>query len=131
MNEKVDMPQGIEPHASDYKPNAWTNYTFEELGQWIALFCKRSSHRSNLKKRAKDLYDARNYLNMMDTQLSHLEDQLYETLFLYDPQLVGEEVDPPGGVEPDKLDLREPRVADGVPDVVPKGMSEAKVEDEK
>lgn len=107
MNEKVDVPEGIKPHASDYKKNAWTNYTLEELGQWIALFVKRSSHRSNLKKREKDLHDARSYLNMLDAQLSHLEDQLYETFFLYDPILVE---NPPEGVDPDKPDLKEERV---------------------
>lgn len=163
MNEKVDVPEGIKPHASDYKRGAWTNYTLEELGQWIALFAKRSSHRSNLKKREKDLHDARNYLSMLDSQISHLEDQLYQTLFLYDPQVVGEvalalsgvdsqveggdidyrdsttarptdtpdtseKVDPPGGVDPDKPDLRvsdDMREADKCSAKIPEGMSEA------
>lgn len=76
----VTTPEGIKPHASDYKNRAWTNYSMEELGQWIALLCKRSSHRANVEKRKKDLHDARNYLNMLCAQVSHLEDQLYDDL---------------------------------------------------
>lgn len=77
---RVDVPENIKPHADDYKDMSWVCYDPAELGQWVALLVKRSTHRSNLQKRAKDLYDARNYLSMLDAQLSCLEDELFETL---------------------------------------------------
>lgn len=78
--EDVGTPESISLHSNDYKHRAWTDYSLAELGQWIALLAKRSSHRSNLKKRAKDLHDARNYLNMLESQVSHLEDLLYDVM---------------------------------------------------
>jgi hypothetical protein len=45
----------------------------QELGEWVHLLCKRAEHRSNPKKRKKDLYDARNYLSFMDEKLKKLE----------------------------------------------------------
>lgn len=63
----------IEQHAADYKPKAWEAYTLAELGQWVHLFAKRAEHRDNAEKRAKDLYDARNYLDMMRAKLDAIE----------------------------------------------------------
>lgn len=76
----VKTPESIKPHEDDYKDKSWCEYSLTELGMWVHLLVMRSSHRSNLKKRAKDLYDARNYLAMMDAQVSHLEDQLFEDI---------------------------------------------------
>lgn len=106
----VGTPKSLKQHASDYKHRAWTDYTLEELGQWVTLLIKRSSHRSNLEKRAKDLHDARNYLNMLDAQLSWYEDELYEVTWLGCLQGETEEdqVDPEEGVDPAKPDLRVP-----------------------
>jgi len=78
--EDVHTPESIKPHADDYKDRSWTYYSMEELGQWVALLCKRSSHRTNLEKRKKDLHDARNYLSMLCAQVTALEDQLYDDL---------------------------------------------------
>lgn len=63
------------PHEKDYKPEAWKNYTLSELGQWVHLLAKRAEMRTG-EKRAKDLYDARNYLAMMDAKLQELEASL-------------------------------------------------------
>lgn len=63
----------IDTHAGDYKPQAWEAYTLAELGWWVHLFAKRAEHRDNAEKRAKDLYDARNYLEMMRAKLDALE----------------------------------------------------------
>ena len=63
----------IEKHEKDYRPEAWRNYSFAELGQWVELLAKRANHRSTPEKKKKDLYDARNYLSMMETKLKELE----------------------------------------------------------
>lgn len=60
-------------HEMDYKEDAWKQYSIQELGQWVHLLSTRAQHRSNDEKRKKDLYDARNYLNMMDQKLKELE----------------------------------------------------------
>lgn len=60
-------------HQPDYKPNAWDAYTLNELGHWVHLLAKRAEHRDNPEKRAKDLYDAQNYLDMMQSKLNALK----------------------------------------------------------
>lgn len=65
----------LEAHQQDYKPNAWDDYSFQELGQWVHLLTKRSEHRDNLEKRNKDLYDAQNYLDMMQNKLSIMKNK--------------------------------------------------------
>lgn len=70
------MPKPTEQpaaHATDYKPGAWDAYTMAELGQWVHLFAKRAEHRDNPEKRAKDLTDAQNYLDMMQAKLDALK----------------------------------------------------------
>ena len=52
-------------HQKDYKPEAWKQYTIEELQWWVQLLIKRASHRTNEEKRQKDLYDAGNYMEML------------------------------------------------------------------
>jgi hypothetical protein len=67
------MLDNLEKHQKDYKPNAWKNYSIFELGLWVHLLTKRAMHRNNEEKRGKDLYDAQNYLNMMQAKLDELE----------------------------------------------------------
>ena len=67
----MTTPESIKPHADDYKEGSWKEYSFSELGQWVELLSKRATHRKNPEKRKKDLYDAKNYLDMM---VSRLED---------------------------------------------------------
>ena len=64
---------GLEKHNADYKLNAWDNYSLDELGHWVHLLAKRSQHRDNDEKRQKDLYDAQNYLDMMQSKLNELK----------------------------------------------------------
>jgi hypothetical protein len=63
----------IESHQGDYKPQAWEAYTLAELGNWVHLLAKRAEHRGNPEKRAKDMYDARNYLAMMAAKLDAMD----------------------------------------------------------
>ena len=62
-------PEKCESHQVDYKPHAWEAYTLAELGWWVHLLTKRAEHRLNSEKRAKDLYDAGDYLSMMVAKL--------------------------------------------------------------
>lgn len=62
----------IEKHQEDYKPNAWQNYTLGELAMWVHLLRKRAEHRTNEEKKAKDLYDADNYLWMLKEKMKEL-----------------------------------------------------------
>jgi hypothetical protein len=70
---KMETPESIKSHADDYKNKAWQDYSLAELGQWVHLFCKRSQHRNDRKKEVKDLYDAQNYLNMMQEHINFLK----------------------------------------------------------
>ncbi len=63
------MPNPLEKHQEDYKQHAWTRYSIQELGNFIHLFNKRSSHRANIEKATKDLHDAKNYLWMIEEKL--------------------------------------------------------------
>lgn len=69
----METPSNIKKHAGDYNDRAWEEYSFAELGNFVHLLAKRSEHRSNPEKKKKDLYDARNYLSMMDAKLKDLE----------------------------------------------------------
>jgi hypothetical protein len=74
-SEEISMaktPESIKSHAADYVNHSWEDYTFEELGQFVHLFAKRATHRIDVKKRQKDLYDAQNYLNMMQAKLDDI-----------------------------------------------------------
>lgn len=68
--EPSPQPDCIEKHQGDYKQEAWRNYSFEELANAVAFFTKRAGHRSTFKKRAKDLYDAGNYLEMFNQKFA-------------------------------------------------------------
>lgn len=67
---------GIAKHQADYKPEIWMSYTIEELGSWVHLFSKRSKHRTNTVKARKDLYDAKNYLWMIEANLRNICESL-------------------------------------------------------
>jgi len=66
-------PEALKLHEQDYNPAAWEQYTFQELGNFVHLLAKRATHRANPDKRAKDLYDAENYLSMMKSKLDALK----------------------------------------------------------
>jgi hypothetical protein len=72
MKEPI-LPQEMEAHIADYRCGAWTQYTMQELGMWVHLLCARAKHRDNPDKRAKDLYDAQNYLHAMQAKLDALK----------------------------------------------------------
>ena len=67
---------GIEQHQKDYKEEIWKQYSLQELGNFVHLFHKRASHRSNLEKATKDLHDAKNYLWMMEAMLKERSEEL-------------------------------------------------------
>jgi len=67
-------PEAIKPHVGDFKPSAWNAYSLLELGMWVHLLAKRAMHRASVPKRQKDLYDAQNYLTMMQAKLDELKD---------------------------------------------------------
>ena len=64
--------ENIKKHQVDYKPKAYEAYTIQELGNFVHLLAKRATHRANAEKKAKDLYDAGNYLAMIDKKLSEI-----------------------------------------------------------
>lgn len=72
----MSMPESLVPHEPDFKPNAWEGFTYCELGWWVHLLTARAVHRSNKEKMRKDLYDAQNYLTMMQAKLDALKTQL-------------------------------------------------------
>jgi hypothetical protein len=69
----MQTPPALEPHQSDYHPQAWLQYSLMELGMWVHLLAKRAEHRLDPEKQAKDLYDAQNYLSMMKAKLDELQ----------------------------------------------------------
>lgn len=71
--ETMNTPEEIKSHERDYKPDAWKSYSIEELGCFVHLLAKRSEHRSDFTKKAKDLEDARNYWRMIGSHLDELE----------------------------------------------------------
>ncbi len=70
------MESPIEKHQPDYKENAWKQYELHELGYWVHLFVKRAGHRKDIEKARKDLYDAKNYLWMMQKKLEEKENEI-------------------------------------------------------
>lgn len=69
----AQTPNSAVVHESKFKPQAWEAYSLQELGQWVHLFAKRSEHRVDANKKAKDLEDAQNYLDMMQARLDALK----------------------------------------------------------
>lgn len=70
---KTEMPVSLAAHQPDYRENAWDEYTIAELGQFVHLLAKRATHRANPEKRAKDLLDAQNYLNVLQAKLDAIK----------------------------------------------------------
>lgn len=68
----AETPQGCQEHQPDYKSQSWEAYSLFELGTWVHLFAKRAEHRSDIAKRKKDLHDAQNYLDRMQSRLREL-----------------------------------------------------------
>lgn len=62
-------PAGLGAHQQKYNVGAWKEYTLQELGNWVHLFVKRAAHRADPDKKAKDLLDAQNYLDMMQAHI--------------------------------------------------------------
>lgn len=60
----------FENHSGDYSPDAYLEYSYEELGQWVGLLMKRANMRTTVEKMNKDIGDARNYLAMMEAKLT-------------------------------------------------------------
>jgi hypothetical protein len=65
----METPTSIVAHEPKYQPNAWRDYTIQELGNWVHLLVKRSAHRADPEKKAKDLRDAQNYLDMVQSHI--------------------------------------------------------------
>jgi len=73
----------LDVHQPDYKPASWQEYSFQELGNIIGFFAKRATHRATDIKKVKDLYDAKNYLAMLEEKLKNQAEELkvqYEEL---------------------------------------------------
>ena len=64
-----ETPNELKTHQNDYKEGAWRDYSLFELGMFVHLLRKRAQHRSNVDKARKALYDAQNYLKMMQAHL--------------------------------------------------------------
>jgi len=65
----MKTPDRIKGHADDYKDDSWKDYTPEQLAQWVILLGLRAGHRTSAEKKDKDLYDAHNYLAMLESWL--------------------------------------------------------------
>lgn len=72
LKKKADTPESIKSHSDDYEDKSWKRYELNELGSFVHLLVKRSSHRINQKKKAKDLYDAYNYWRMMEARIEEM-----------------------------------------------------------
>ena len=66
---EAKTPASIVEHKDKFKDGIWTTYTVNELGMWVHLFLKRAMHRSDKAKARKDVMDAQNYLNMMQSKI--------------------------------------------------------------
>jgi DNA-nicking Smr family endonuclease len=74
----ASTPESIQDNASNYKSNAWEQYTLQELGNWVHLFTRRAEHRdaSQVAKIEKDLMDAQAYLDMMQAKVDEAKQKL-------------------------------------------------------
>ena len=73
---KVKIPESIKEHQSKYKEGIWQTYSVHELGMWVHLFLKRAKHRSDKTKARKDVMDAQNYLNMMQSKVDEVRKEV-------------------------------------------------------
>jgi len=63
------MPYLQDDHKDDYYQYAYYDYDIDELCSWAHLLIKRATHRKNPDKMKKDIYDAKNYLDMLEEAL--------------------------------------------------------------
>ena len=61
----MQTPDQIKIYESEFKPDAWKDYTIAELAMWVHLLRKRASMRTNPDKALKDMRDAMNYEAML------------------------------------------------------------------
>ncbi|MGN6545752.1 MAG: hypothetical protein ACTHK7_11935 [Aureliella sp.] len=64
----TNTPPAVAKHQPDFKPEAWKDMSFIELATWVEQLTKRAARRANNEKRDKDLYDASNYLAMLQAK---------------------------------------------------------------
>ena len=72
----MQTPEEIKEHSPRFYDNAWENYSLQELGSWVHLFVKRAYHRREKDKIRKDLTDAENYLQMMQSHINEAKETL-------------------------------------------------------
>jgi hypothetical protein len=73
---EAKRPESIEEHQPKYKEGKWRTYTLNELGMYVHLLIKRALHRADKIKARKDVTDAQNYLNMMQSQIDLVRKQV-------------------------------------------------------
>lgn len=66
---KPITPARLAEHSHKYQDLAWRDYSIAELGDFVHLLVKRSYHRADAEKQAKDLEDAENYLAMIQSHI--------------------------------------------------------------
>lgn len=71
----MKTPEQIKSHSEDYQDDSWKLYTEKELLHWVQNLSKRATQRTNVEKAKKDIYDARNYMAMLQAKLNHMIDE--------------------------------------------------------
>lgn len=74
--EQPQLPESCVEHQPKYQSGAWRGYSLAELGNAVAFFAKRATHRMDSEKRRKDLTDAQNYLHFMQAHIDFLVEDL-------------------------------------------------------
>lgn len=74
--KEPEVPESIKEHQKKYKEGIWRTYTLHELGMWVHLFVRRALHRADKIKARKDITDAQNYLNMMQSYIDTVRKQV-------------------------------------------------------
>ncbi len=88
------VPPAVQAHSDGFFPDAWKEYTITELGNFIHLMVTRSLHRGSPERRAKDLYHARLFWQMMGAHLRAHELDAGTSAFSFKPtkpELVADE----------------------------------------
>jgi hypothetical protein len=65
MDSRDNSFDTLSAHEADFRPDAWQEYTVDELLAWVRLLTKRAGMRADEAKREKDLSDAANYRAML------------------------------------------------------------------
>ena len=69
------MPNFNKHDAAYHPKDAWRQYSIAELGTWVDVLTRRATVRTDKEKKEKDLYDAQNYLDMMQERLNEIASQ--------------------------------------------------------